>query len=89
MRYEAVKWTDPDATGQRQCYGKYLRTDAELDEALAAGYTIRAIDPSGAKTLVADPEQGFVVDRPHFGPSENINPLKEALEIILNGTGGD
>lgn len=46
--------------------GIYLATDSQMDRYLEAGWDIYQEDESRRRTLIATPEDGFLIERPVF-----------------------
>lgn len=64
-----------------------LKSDADMDQALSNGFSI-FVDTGSEEVLIADPDTGFLTDRPVFGPTacrSEASDLRQALNIILGG----
>lgn len=53
----------------------FLTSGGQMDKYLELGCSIYEVDEEGEQTLIATPEDGFLVDRPVF-------PVKETVRII-------
>lgn len=69
-------------------FGQMLNSSNEIDDAVAEGYSVFAIDDIGNKRLIASPGDG-VIERPSCGPKRcsdsATTDLQQALNIILGG----
>lgn len=67
--------------------GYVLKSDSELQQALDAGFSIYEETDTEEK-LLASPEDGWIEDKPVFGPTASRSAASEAaqaLDIIMNG----